>query len=357
VGVNPVFTAVSEGLRGNSTIKDLETMFQLTYLYITSPRKDTAIFRTFVQRNKSQFANLIANPQNAFIDTLYKVMYNNHALAPVIVPKSAYFDSIQLDRSMSIYKERFGDVRGLNFVFVGSFNEEEIIPLIEKYIASLPSGLQKLKTGFVDNKVRTVQGKKELTVNRGKEEKSLILSFYSGQLPYSEELDLKLSALSEVLNIRIIEELREKVQGIYGGGTFSSFDKYPYPNYSFVLQLPCGPEKVDTLLKVIQSEFQSLTKNGIPVSYLDKVKKQWKEQHKTSFKENGTWLNQLLDYKLQGGDPRRFTEYEKYVDKLTVKDIQEAAKLVFNGKNQFVAVLMPENYSNQKTSKPAVKAF
>jgi zinc protease len=355
VSVSPVFTAISEGLRGNSTIKDLETMFQLAYLYLTSPRKDTALYRTFLQRNKSQFANLSANPQNAFIDTLYKVMYNNNPLAPVIVPKSAYFDSIQLDRSLAIYKERFGDAKGLHFVFVGSFKEEEIIPLIEKYIAGLPA--QKAKPGFVDNKVRTVKGKKELTINRGKEEKSLILSFYSGELPYSEDLDLKLAALSEVLNIRIIEELREKVQGIYGGGTFSSFEKYPYSNYSFVLQLPCGPEKVDTLLKLVQSEFQSIMKNGIAVSYLDKVKKQWKEEHKTNFKENGVWLNELLEYKLEGGDPKRFTEYEKYVDRLTVKDIQEAAKVVFNGKNQFVAVLMPENYSNQKTGKPAVKAF
>ncbi len=57
--------------------------------------------------------------------------------------------------------------------------------------------------------------------------------------------------MSEILNIRIIEELREKVQGIYGGGTFAEFEKYPYANYSFVLQLPCGPEKVDTLLKAV----------------------------------------------------------------------------------------------------------
>ena len=68
-------------------------------------------------------------------------------------------------------------------------------------------------------------------------------------------------------------------------------------------------------------------------------------------------MNQILKYKLEGGEPKRFTEYEKYVDRLTVKDVQEAAKLVFNGKNQFVAVLMPENYANKNTGKPAVKAF
>ena len=354
VTVNPVFNATSEGVRGNSTVKDLETLFQLTYLYFTNPRKDTALFNSFVQKNKSQYANLSANPQAAFIDTMYKTLFNNNPLAPVAVPKSEYYEKINLDRSYAIYKERFGDVNGMNFVFVGSFKESDIIPLIEKYIASLPSTSKKFT--FADNKVRPVSGKKSLTVSKGKEEKSLILAFYTGELPYTEDLDLKLQALSEVLNIRIIEELREKIQGIYGGGTFAELEKHPYANYSFVVQLPCGPEKVDTLLKAINKEFDMLIKTGPEQSYLDKVKKQWIEEYKTNIKENNTWLTQIMDFKLKGGDPKRFIDFEKYVEQLTVKDVQQAAKLVLDGKNQFTAVLMPENYVTKPGSEK-LKSF
>ena len=354
VSVNPVFSATSEGVKGNSTVKDLETLFQLTYLYFTNPRKDTALFNSFVQKNKSQYANISANPQAAFIDTMYKTLFSNNPLAPVAVPKSEYYDKIKLDRSFAIYKERFGDANGMNFVFVGSFKEEEIIPLIEKYIASLPTTTKKFT--FSDNKVRPLSGKKSLSVSKGKEEKSLILAFYTGELPYSEDLELKVQAMSEILNIRIIEELREKVQGIYGGGTFAELEKYPYANYSFVLQLPCGPEKVDTLLKAVNKEFAMIVKDGPAQSYLDKVKKQWIEQYKTNVKENNTWLTRILDYKLQGGDPKRFVDYEKFVEQLTVKDIQQAAKLVLDGKNQFTAVLMPENYGT-KNSDGKLKGF
>ena len=354
VSVNPVFSATSEGVRGNSTVKDLETLFQLTHLYFTSPRKDTALFNSFVQRNKSQYANISANPQASFIDTMYKTLFANNPLAPITVPKSEYYEKINLDRSFAIYKERFGDASGMNFAFVGSFKEADIIPLIEKYIASLPATNKKFT--FVDNKVRPISGKQTLNVNKGKEEKSLILAFYTGELPYSEDLDLKVQAMSEVLNIRIIEELREKVQGIYGGGTFAEFEKYPYSNYSFVLQLPCGPEKVDTLLKAVNKEFETLVQKGPEQSYLDKVKRQWVEQYKTSVKENNTWLSKILEYKLQGGDPKRFVDYEKFVDKLTVKDIQDAAKVVLAGNNKFIAVLMPENYGS-KTGDGKLKGF
>lgn len=340
VSVNPTFGATSEGMRGTSTVKDLESMFQLAHLYFTQPRKDTALFKSYVQRNKSQFAMLSANPQAAFIDTMYKALYDYNPLAPVAVPKSEYYDKISLDRSLAIYKERFGDVSGMNFVFVGSFKEEEIIPLIEKYIASLPATGKKFN--YVDNKVRTTQGKKNLTVNKGKEQKSLILAFYAGEIPYSEDLDLKMQAMSEVLNIQIIEELREKIQGIYGGGTFANLEKVPYGNYSFVLQLPCGPEKVDTLVKTVKREFADLAKNGPAQSYLDKVKKQWLETYKVQVKDNNAWLDQLISFKSVGNDPKRFIDYEKYVNALTAKDVQQAAKLILEGKNQFFAILMPE---------------
>ena len=283
---------------------------------------------------------LSANPQAAFIDTMYRTLYNNNPLAPVAVPKSEYYDKIDLDRSLAIYKERFGDANGMHFILVGSFNEGDVLPLIEKYLASLPSTSRKFT--YKDNKVRTISGKKELTVNKGKEQKSLILAFYAGEITYSEELDLKAQAMSEILNIRIIEELREKVQGIYGGGTFASLEKVPYGNYTFVLQLPCGPEKVDTLLKAVQKEFELIAKKGPDKSYLDKVKKQWLEAHKTSIKENETWMNELVNLKSQGGNPDRFVNYEKYVNALTPQDIQQAAKVILEGKNRFFAVLMPE---------------
>lgn len=350
--VSPFMSPISEGVRGNSSIKDFETMLQLTYLYFTEPRKDTSLFSSFIQKNKSQFANLMANPQTAFVDTLYKELFNNNPMAPVAVPSSKNFDKINLERTLAIYKERFGDANGMNFVFVGSFKEEDVLPLIEKYIGSLPTTNKKFV--MVDNKVRPVKGDRKLTVSKGKEEKSLILAFYTGEVPYSEDLAMRTQAMSEILNIKIIEELREKVQGIYGGGIFGEIEKQPYSNYTFVLQLPCGPEKVDTLIRAVNKEFQSLAANGPEQSYLDKVKQQWKERYKTSVKENNTWLTQLMQYKLEGGDPKRFLEYEKYVDQLTTKDIQQAAKLILAGPNKFTAVLMPENYGKPVAGNGAI---
>ncbi|MEO6837403.1 MAG: insulinase family protein [Ginsengibacter sp.] len=340
VNVRPTFGSSSEGMSGSSSVKDLESMMQLIYLYGTSPRVDTSLFRSFIQKNKAQLAFLSANPQVGFIDTLYKEMYHNSPLAPIAVPKVEYFDNLNLDRIMQIYKERFEDLNGMHFTFVGSINEEELKPLLEKYIASLPATSKKFK--YVDNKLRPVTGKVDLNYYKGKEPKALILVVYSGQVAFSDALDLKAQAVSEILNIRIIENLREKIQGIYGGGTQVQLEKIPYSNYSFFLQLPCGPEKADTLLIAANSEIQGLIKNGPSKENLDKVKKQWHEQHKVNIKENGTWLSQLQSFYFPGDNPDYFINYDKYVDALTQKDVQDAAKLLLSTKNVITGILRPE---------------
>ena len=333
-------SATSEGVNGSSSIKDAETMFQLVYLLFTAPRKDMELFNSFLQKNKSQLAMIGANPQVAFIDTLYKVMFRNNPLASVPIPKIEDFDKINLNRVIQIYKERFGNAYGMHFTIVGNCKEEQVKPLLEKYIASLPSAPKKFS--YADNKVRPVNGKVNLAVYKGTEQKALSLVLYHGEIPYSYDLDLKAAAISEILNIRIIEELREKIQGIYTGSVSAQFDKIPYPNYSFVLQLPSGPEKVDTLLFAIRKEIDNLKKFGPSIENLEKVKQQWREQYKVQRKENSYWLGRLQDIYFPGSDPKYFIGYEKYIDTLTPKGIQDAAKLLLNENNVITAILKPE---------------
>ncbi|MEO8721618.1 MAG: insulinase family protein [Ginsengibacter sp.] len=340
VSVRPAFSEVSDGFGGSSSLKDVESMMQLIYLYATSPRIDSTLFKSFIQKNKSQLAFLSANPQAVFVDSLLKVYYQHNPLAPIAVPKPEYFDALSLERIMQIYTERFENLNGMHFIFTGSITENELKPLLEKYIASLPVSAKKFH--YVDNKLREAKGKIDLNVYKGKDPKAMILRIYSGEVPYTESLNLKAEAISQILNIRIIENLREKIQGIYGGGIPVQFEKIPYAHYSFFLQLPCGPEKVDTLLQAANAEIQSLIKNGPSTENLDKVKKQWKEQHKVNFKENSTWLSELQNFYFPGNDPEYFINYDKHVDALTTKDIQDAAKLLLTTKNVLTGILRPE---------------
>ncbi|MEO8713092.1 MAG: insulinase family protein, partial [Parafilimonas sp.] len=238
VTVSPRITGLSASVSGNSSVKDFETMLQLVYLYLTSPRKDEGLFNAWKEKQKSSVQFALQDPQTSFVDTFYQTLYQKNPLTPVIIAKPYYFDSINLNRALEIYNSQLSDANEFTFIFTGSFNVDSIKSLLATYIGGLPhTNNQAL---FSDNGVRPIKGDIDLNVYKGSEDKSLIIKYYSGEVAYDANLALKAQALTEILNIKIIDDLREKLGAIYGGGIFGGLSKLPYNSYSFVLQLPCG---------------------------------------------------------------------------------------------------------------------
>ena len=340
VNASPRISNLSEGMTGQSGSADIEGMLQLTYLYFTQPRKDEALFTSFVTKQQAMYQNLMSNPQAVFQDSIQMIMYNKHPRGPR-VPKSEDFNKINLDRAMEIYKERFSNARGFTFIIVGSFDVTAIKPLIATYLGGLPSSAG-VTTGFKDLGLRPVKGVVKKEVKKGTEPKSYISMAFTGETPYSDEANLKLQALIEVLNIKLIESLREELSGIYGGGMRGSLNKNPYNNYSINVSLPCGPENVDKLIKATMDEIQKIKDAGPIEADLSKVKETWLKQYQEDMKDNSYWLSKLQQSVESGSNAGEVLTAEKRINALTTKDVKEAANLYFNMKNYLQVVLNPE---------------
>lgn len=341
VSVFPRLGALSATIGGNSTVKDFETMLQLVYLYCTAPRKDEDLFNAWKEKQKSATEFSLKDPQTVFIDSFYNTLYNRNPLMGIYAPRPEIFDKINLSRLMQIYNEQFGDAQDFTFIFTGNIDIEKIKPLLETYIGSLPSSGK--NPSYADNGLRPVTGNHKITVHKGAEAKSLILASFTGEIKYDPQLALQAQALTEILNIKIVDDLREKLGAIYGGGIYGGLGKIPYTSFSFTMQLPCGPQNVDTLLKSAWDEIEKIKTNGPELSDLDKVKKQWLEKYKTNLKENSFWLGRIQAVYFQGDDPQRIFDYEKNVNAITVDDIKAAANKIFDKANVLTGVLMPEN--------------
>jgi zinc protease len=153
---------------------------------------------------------------------------------------------------------------------------------------------------------------------------------------------LQLAGLSEVMNITIIEEMREKIQGIYGGGTNIDINKVPIGSYQFVLQLPCGPAKVDTLISTFTAQLQTLATKGVDTSYIFKVKKAWIEKHREDIKKNEYWLSALQEIHMGERTAEYVVNAEKYYNAFSVADVKKAASILQKSKGRMLAIQMPE---------------
>jgi zinc protease len=337
--VAPRLGAISESLGGQCSAIDVETMLQLTYLYFTQPRKDDDLFKSFISKQQALYQNMAADPQFTFQDSIISTLYKNHPWAPKL-PKPENFGMINQERALQIYKERFGNANGFTFVLVGKFDLATIKPLLATYLASLPSSQQ--KSAYKDVGLRPVKGVVKKQVKKGTEPKSFIRMFWNGEAPYSEAEQLKIQALTEVLNIKLIESLREELGGIYGGGMYGNLNKNPYNNYALGVSLPCGPENVDKLIKATIGEIDKIKANGPTVDDLNKVKETWKQQYEVNIKDNAFWARQLLLSVEAGTNPTEMLSYEKRIAALTPKDVKDAATKYLDMKNFVQIVLYPE---------------
>ena len=351
VTVSPYLNNHEEGIEGRSSVKDFETFLQLMHLYYTQPRKDEGLFKSFIAKQKSQYASILSDPQAWYADTLSKVIYSNNPWADDPVPGAEDFDKINLDRSFAIYNQIFGNAHGMHYTFVGNIDVEKAKPLLEKYIGSLPASPRENK--YKDNNVRMIKGLTEVNLKKGKESQAFINLIFEGETEYNREEKMHLAALIEVMNIKIIEKLREEMSNIYGGGFFGSIEKRPYVHYSIAAQIPCGPENVAKLEKALTDLIKDVQEKGVEQKDLDKVKETWKKQYHVNLQNNGYWLSVLSTAFIDQTNPENVLDYEQRVNAVKVEDLQKAAKKFLTLNNVVKAVLYPES----ATITPGVKTL
>jgi zinc protease len=340
IEVSPYLNDHEEGIEGSSSVKDFETFLQLVNLYFTQPRRDETLFNSMVNQSKAMLQFLKGNPQVFFQDTLAKIQYNGNPWVSV-VPTEEDFKKLNLDKLMNIYNQVYGNANGMHFTFVGNIDPETARPLLEQYLGSLPSSNEKI--AFKDNNIRPVKGVVEANIKKGKEEKAMITFFWSGETNYSPEENMAFKAMIEVLNIKVIEKLREELGGMYSGGLSGSITKRPYVHYTISANVPTGPETVAKLTNALLEIIRQSQENGVEQKDLDKVKETWKKQYRTRIQDNEFWLNHLSQSFINESDPNSVLDYERKVDALTIADIQKAAKKFLALNNYVKAVLYPEN--------------
>ena len=339
IRVSTSMGSVSDIVSGSSTVKDFESMMQLAFMQLTQPRRDESLFRSWKARYKRQLENVFNSPQTVFGDTVLKALYDNDPRAPGI-PDPRDLDNIDISRLLAIYNKEFSYADGYQFFIVGNVDTSAAVPFIETYLGSLPRNNKPVE--FKDDGLRPVSGRHRLTVHKGAEKKSMIMNMYYGAVPYSEDLALRAGVLAEILNIKVIQDLREKMSSIYSGGFSAAVIKEPYEHYSINLSLPCGPENVEKLLDAANEEIRTLKENGPDAVDLEKVRKQLYEKHMIRIKENNYWTSALESTLFWNKDYDHTLHFDSWIAGLTPADIQATAKLLFNGQNEFKALLMPE---------------
>jgi len=338
VRVSPYISERTEGISGSATPKDLETALQLVYLYFTQPRKDVEVYKGLLSQEKASIANRSNDPPSVFSDTISAVL-GNYSIRRT-GPSIEKYDKINLDRAFEIYKDRFADASDFTFTFVGSFDVEKLKPLLEQYLGALPS-TKRIEVAR-DLGIHIPSGKLQKQVYKGQEQKSTVRLTFSGVYQYNETENNLLDALSSVLNIKLIERLREDESGVYGVGSRASYSKYPENRYSFSIAFGCSPDNVEKLISSALDEIKKIRDNGALQVDVEKVQAEERRVTEVQLKENGFWLGYLNGQFQNDENPEQILTYQEDLKKITPEALKVAANKFLSGDNFVRLVLYPD---------------
>ncbi|WP_442589469.1 M16 family metallopeptidase [Pedobacter sp. AW31-3R] len=327
-----------QGFNGGSSPKDLETAFQMVYASATNPRKDAEIFNKNISDYKITLANKNASPESVFGDTVQAVLssYNKRSMPTTL----ADVEKVSLDKSFAFYKERFADLGEQTFVFVGNFELNTIKPLIETYIASLPT--QGKKQNFVDIGANPPKGVVSKTVYKGLEDKASVQLYIHGDFDYTAENNVQLSALKAALENKILERLREKESGVYSPSVGLSVGKLPAAHYYFTISFSCSTANVEKLVAAALDEVKNIKASGATAEDVEKFKSEEHRQMELSLRNNGYWLGYLTTRLKYEDNLDLMLGNKKRVDAVTVESTKATAQKYLNENNYIRLVLVPQ---------------
>jgi zinc protease len=337
VGVSTYISELDEGLRGNASPADMETMFQLIYLNLTAPRADTTAFMSFKQRMKGFLENRSSRPETALDDTLTVTLgAYNYRRRPMTEETLGKLD---LQQSLKIYRERFSDCGDFIFFFDGAFTPEQIRPFVLTYLGGLPAG--KREETWNDLGIRTPRGVIEKSVKKGIEPKSSVRIIFSGPFEWTRENRHALQSMAGVLRIKLREALREEKGGTYGVGVGGSPVHFPQPEYRMIVSWGCSPDRVSELVATAMQQIDSLRNVDVSDIYITKVKESQKRERELNLKENRFWLNALSFAYVNGENPENILHDGELTETITPASIRAAANGYLDQKNFVKVVLYP----------------
>ena len=338
-GASPFFSMSSQGISGSSTPANLETGLQLLNLNFTAPGDDSQAFVLIKRQLEAAYANRDSNPNALFGEKLSAVNTQNHYTArPLTLDRIGTLDRQAMT---SFYKARFANAADFTFFMVGAFKVDDAIPLVAKYVGSLPS-TGSATSRFKDLDINFPAAIQKTVVEKGREPKATTVLSFSANPPLEENEQGRADAATEVLEIALRDILREELGETYSVSVGLS-QRLPQATGGYMaVSFGSAPENVDTMVDRVLQEVRRLQQDGPSVDLTNRAKESARRSYETSMKENGYWIARLQSAKLLGRDPTLLLHRLERIDAMTPALLQESFRKYFPMNDYTVVSLLPQ---------------
>jgi len=343
--VYPNYSFYSRALSGSSTPKDLSTLMELIYMTFTDPNITEDEFAALQKRTIAALHNQENDPQYIFSKKVLESLYKSPRIKQLDV---ATVEGAQRAQIIEVAKAMTGNAADFTFTFVGNVVIDSLRPLVEQYIASLPSDPKSAakKLDKFDPQFDMVGGTKTDTyTTKMQTPQTWVYLTMFGNEPYDMKNSQLVNVSAQILSKRLLDKVREEMGAVYSIGAQGQMDRIGIMNSEILTGFPMKPEMKEETLKVIHDLMWDMNTN-VGQEELDKVKEYMVKNYTEGREQNSSWLSNINGWLKNGVDT--FNGNIESVSAITVDDVKNFMKSLTSQGNYRVVILDPENAPEAK---------
>ena len=254
----------------------------------------------------------------------------------------ADLDKADYETIKRLYTERYNAGGDFDFYFTGNLDVDSLRLFAEQYIAPLKA--VKKREGY--NKKFEMEPLKGVRdnhfVRKMETPQATFIQLWTGDLKYTVKNAAVVKALGSILTERYLKSIREDGGMAYSVGASANASFGTKESYMVQIYCPVKPALKDEALRLVRLDIDKIAAEGVTAEELDKVKKFELKSFNDKQRENGYWQGLITSKVNWNKDTQK--DYEKAIQSLSSKDVQNFVKNVLLKQNNCITVsMLPED--------------
>ncbi len=329
---------LTHGFEGYAASDELETLFQLIYLYLMQPNPDEASFN-LVRKAAVEAAEQRGNdPTETFFRRVNERLHNgNFRYLPVPADELRRSEA---DDAEAFYRRLFS-ASGFTFVFAGDFDPATLERYMERYLASVTFNAEALNADLSVYEPIVSEADKE-TVRKGAEPKAIVQLLFAGETPYSPAAALETAVLGRIIDMVMRDSIREDSSGAYATQGYGVLSRQPFEQFLVAAAFFCDPQRAETLTARAVSELNRLADNPRFSEYLRNSLEIERTSLASADRTNSRWIERLILLEQGALTPADIAGRSAAIDAVTSEKILLAAQTLMPSERLKIYTLLPE---------------
>lgn len=323
-------------MMGMSSNKNMSLLFNLMYEKMHHPELNYNGFEEVRQEELQKYGKITIleqmmerDPERMMSLHLDSLMGNSPKVMHTPITAED-IKALNLRDMCDYYKALFTNPDGMTLIMTGNFDIKEAAQKICSIFGRMAHHPSEYR--IRDTETRLPSRRIEKGISNDNSSQTIIDFIFANNYQPSLKNGLTLKIMRDIIQNRLLSELREKEHMVYSPYTLLSYDGIPDKRFYFDISISVAAANAEKSKKQIYKIIRKLQRDKVTESELNNIKRSFIATRKQVLSDDASsaWRDCLLSLTRNGEAINDFENYENSLDSITTEDVRKAFRKGIN---------------------------